>query len=355
MNNLFTSLLIKKNSMNKIILLIGVLSIYSCKKEKIKVTLPIVETQAVTEVLDQSAKSGGKITSNGGGNIIAKGVVWSKSPNPTVALQTKSIDGTGSNLYTSELVNLEKNTTYYLKAYATNSAGTAYGNEITFTTLNVDLTNGLAGYYPFTGNAIDSSGNNINGIVTGAQLTSDRKGRTNCAFSFNGTNQYITIPDNNSINDFTTQLSISIWLNYNGFPGTNTSSQVIGKWGIGGVNNAAYGIGLFSETSTTATLRASVHKAGVNSGVSTAPTTISTNTWYHFVFTFNNGTLKVYINGDLVKSYDGPINSTQNSNYNIDLGREAYGNYVYYKGILDDVYLYNRELNIAEIKSLYRK
>jgi len=47
--------------MNKIFLLIGILSIYSCKKEKIKITLPIIETQAVTEVLDQSAKSGGKI------------------------------------------------------------------------------------------------------------------------------------------------------------------------------------------------------------------------------------------------------------------------------------------------------
>ncbi len=341
--------------MSRLILLIGFLSIYSCKKEKIKVTLPIVETQSVTEVLDQSAKSGGKIINNGGGNITSKGVVWSKSPNPSADLQTKSIDGAGSEAYTSELINLEKNTTYYIKAYATNVAGTAYGNEITFTTLNVDLANGLAGYYPFTGNAIDSSGNNVNGIVTGAQLTSDRKGRANNAYSFNGTNQYITIPDNNSVNDFTTQLSISIWINYNGFPGTNTNSQIIGKWGIGGVNNAAYGIGLFSETATTATLRSTVHKAGVNSGVSTAPTTISTNTWNHFVFTFKDGTLKIYMNGDLLKSITGPINSTQNSNYSIDLGREAYGNYVYYKGSLDDVYLYNRELNIAEVKNLYRK
>lgn len=341
--------------MYRLLLLSVLLSVYSCKKDKIKITSPTVETQAVVEILDQTAKSGGKIINDGGGAITAKGLVWSKSPNPTISLQTRSTNGTGVDVYTGELINLEKNTTYYVRAYATNAAGTGYGNEITFTTLNVDLSNGLAGYYPFTGNANDSSGNNVNGIVTGAQLTADRKGSTNCAYSFNGTNQYITIPDNNSVNDFTTQLSISIWLNYNGFPGTNTSSQVIGKWGIGGVNNAAYGIGLFSENSTTATLRASVHKAGVNSGVSTAPTTISTNTWYHFVFTFNNGTLKVYLNGDLVKSFAGPINSTQNSNYNIDLGREAYGNYVYYKGSLDDVYLYNRELNIAEVKNLYRK
>jgi hypothetical protein len=341
--------------MYRLLLLSVLLSVYSCKKDKIKITSPTVETQAVVEILDQTAKSGGKIINDGGGAITAKGLVWSKSPNPTISLQTRSTNGTGVDVYTGELINLEKNTTYYVRAYATNAAGTGYGNEITFTTLNVDLSNGLAGYYPFTGNANDSSGNNINGIVTGAQLANDRKGRTNCAYSFNGTNQYITIPDNNSVNDFTTQLSISIWLNYNGFPGTNTSSQVIGKWGIGGVNNAAYGIGLFSENSTTATLRASVHKAGVNSGVSTAPTTVSTNTWYHFVFTFNNGTLKVYLNGDLVKSFTGPINSTQNSNYNIDLGREAYGNYVYYKGSLDDVYLYNRELNIAEVKNLYRK
>lgn len=341
--------------MYRLLLLSVLLSVYSCKKDKIKITSPTVETQAVVEILDQTAKSGGKIINDGGGAITAKGLVWSKSPNPTISLQTRSTNGTGVDVYTGELINLEKNTTYYVRAYATNAAGTGYGNEITFTTLNVELSNGLAGYYPFTGNANDSSGNNVNGIVTGAQLTADRKGSTNCAYSFNGINQYITIPDNNTVNDFTTQLSISIWINYNGFPGTNTGSQVIGKWGIGGVNNAAYGIGLFSETATTATLRSTVHRAGTNSGISTAPTTISTNTWNHFAFTFNNGTLKIYLNGDLIRTVTGPINSTQNSNYNIDLGREAYGNYVYYKGSLDDVYLYNRELNIAEIKNLYRK
>jgi hypothetical protein len=340
-----------------LVLITGLLLIFavSCKKEKTKATLPILTTVAVTDILDVSAKSGGQISNDGGASITAKGVVWGTSPSPTISLSTKTNDGSGNSAFVSEIISLAKNTTYYVRAYATNSAGTAYGNEISFSTLNVDLTNGLAGYYPFSGNANDSSGNNVHGVVTGAQLTTDRKGTTNCAYSFNGTNQYITIPDNNAVNDFTTQLSISIWINYNGFPGTNTSSQVIGKWGIGGMDNAAYGIGMFTQNSTTAILRGTIHKAGVNSDVSTSPSTISINTWNHLVYTFKEGVHKIYLNGELIKSATGPISSTQNSRYNIDIGREAYGNYVYYKGVLDDVYLYNRELNIAEVKGLYRK
>lgn len=340
-----------------IVLITGLLLIFafSCKKEKIKATLPTVVTVSTSGILDATAKSGGEISSDGGASITAKGVVWGTSPSPTISLPTKTNDGSGNSAFVSEMTNLTKNTTYYVRAYATNSAGTAYGNEISFSTLNVDLSNGLAGYYPFTGNANDSSGNNVHGVVTGAQLTTDRKGTANCAYSFNGTNQYITIADNNAVNDFTTQLSISIWINYSGFPGTNTSSQIIGKWGIGGADNAAYGIGMFAQNSTTAILRGTIHKAGVNSDVSTSPSTISINTWNHLVYTFKEGVHKIYLNGDLINSATGSIGSTQNSRYNIDIGREAYGNYVYYKGVLDDVYLYNRELNIAEVKSLYRK
>jgi hypothetical protein len=61
--------------------------------------------------------------------------VWSTSQNPTIALSTKTSDGTGSGTFTSNISSLAANTTYYVKAYATNSVGTSYGNEITFTTL----------------------------------------------------------------------------------------------------------------------------------------------------------------------------------------------------------------------------
>ncbi|WP_396217293.1 FISUMP domain-containing protein [Flavobacterium sp.] len=101
-------------------------------------TLPVLATVTTTEIMQinsYSAVSGGNITSNGGANVTARGVCWSTSLNPTIALNTKTVNGSGNGLFTSNLTGLTAGTTYYLRAYATNAAGTAYGNEILFTTL----------------------------------------------------------------------------------------------------------------------------------------------------------------------------------------------------------------------------
>lgn len=92
-------------------------------------------TSTITSITHISATSGGNITFNGGAAISARGICWSTNPNPTVALTTKTIDGSGIGLFTSNLFNLTKLTTYYVRAYATNSAETAYGNEVRFATL----------------------------------------------------------------------------------------------------------------------------------------------------------------------------------------------------------------------------
>jgi uncharacterized protein (TIGR02145 family) len=95
-------------------------------------SLPILTTNSIQSVTSSSAISGGNITSNGGGTITARGVCWSTSPNPTVALSTKTVDGTGIGSFSSTVFGLVPNTTYHLRAYATNQAGTAYGNAVVF-------------------------------------------------------------------------------------------------------------------------------------------------------------------------------------------------------------------------------
>lgn len=100
---------------------------------------PTLTTTAITAITLYSAISGGIITSDGGGQITTRGLVWSTLPNPTIVLTTKSADGTGSGSFTSDLSNLNPSTTYYVRAYATNSFGTAYGNEVSFSTLAVQL------------------------------------------------------------------------------------------------------------------------------------------------------------------------------------------------------------------------
>lgn len=92
-----------------------------------------VSTKTIESVTSTGAITGGDITDDGGGNITARGVCWSTGQSPTID-DSKTTDGSGSGSFTSELTGLNYDTEYYVRAYATNSAGTAYGNELSFTT-----------------------------------------------------------------------------------------------------------------------------------------------------------------------------------------------------------------------------
>ena len=94
--------------------------------------LPAVTTTAVTNINQTTATSGGNVTSDGGATVTARGVCWSTSPNPTLANNYTS-DGTGTGIFISNITGLIASTIYYVRSYATNSVGTSYGNEISFT------------------------------------------------------------------------------------------------------------------------------------------------------------------------------------------------------------------------------
>jgi uncharacterized protein (UPF0147 family) len=99
------------------------------------VMLPSLSTNAITDADGLSAKSGGNISDDGGMPVTARGLVWNTIPVPTVALPTKIVHGNGgTGLFEDYFSGLIPGTTYYVRAYATNSLGTAYGNEITFVT-----------------------------------------------------------------------------------------------------------------------------------------------------------------------------------------------------------------------------
>ena len=103
--------------------------------------LPVVETAEVTDITDVSATCGGKVTDDGGAEIIAKGIVWSTSENPTVSLSTKTDDGKGAGEFSSSMIGLLPGTKYYVRAYATNSVGTSYGAAKEFVTAELNLSN----------------------------------------------------------------------------------------------------------------------------------------------------------------------------------------------------------------------
>ena len=99
------------------------------------VSIPTVTTTAASSITNTTASSGGNVTATGGATVTARGVCWNTVTNPTTG-NTHTTDGSGTGVFTSLISGLTANTTYYYRAYATNSVGTAYGTVLSFTTLN---------------------------------------------------------------------------------------------------------------------------------------------------------------------------------------------------------------------------
>ena len=118
-----------------ILQLLFMFTVESCKTEEEPPKIPVLTTTGLTEISTFRAKSGGVVISDGGFEVVAKGVVWSEKENPTVAdnVSTDTIDNGDS--FECFLSGLEANTKYYVRAFATTSAGTGYGNEFIFSTI----------------------------------------------------------------------------------------------------------------------------------------------------------------------------------------------------------------------------
>ncbi len=108
----------------------GMAALNGCKEKE---EIPVVTTAATTAITTTTATTGGEVTSDGGAEVTARGVCWGTSTGPDITGSHTS-DGTGVGVFTSNLTGLTPGTTYYVRAYATNSEGTAYGNEVTFST-----------------------------------------------------------------------------------------------------------------------------------------------------------------------------------------------------------------------------
>ena len=150
------------------------------------VTLPTVITSSITDITPTTATCGGNVTYNGNAAVTARGVCWSTSNNPTV-YDSYTEDGTGTGVYTSSITGLIPNTTYYVRAYATNSFGTAYGDEVSFTTPcnNVEVT--------ITGITSLCEGESTTLVVTGADTYLWNNGSTNNSINIDAEGTYSVI------------------------------------------------------------------------------------------------------------------------------------------------------------------
>lgn len=217
------------------------------------------------------------------------------------------------------------------------------------------LSNGLLAYYPFTGNANDSSGNGNNGIVQNAVLAKDRFGIENRAYSFNGVNQYIQVADNITLEP-SNAISLSAWVYIDSSASNNTSynfQRFISKEHSIAQNYASYQLitgnsGLDSLGYPGFTIRTtSGYTWTGHSGVPLL------NNWIHICGTWDGQNIKFYQNGNLVKTqlFQGTL-IYDSGLLLFGKGRNGNGSDLFFKGKLDEVRIYNRALSQSEITYL---
>ena len=203
----------------------------------VSASLSTLTTTGASGVSTNSASSGGNISSDGGSTVTQRGVCWSTNPNPTIANNVTN-NGAGTGSFTSSITGLNANTTYYSRAYATNGVGTAYGNQINFTT--------TAPTAMLVGSNSCSSLNGVTSLYYGMNGTSDTWGISSTGYSGscwvapdpNNSGQLGTVVGSNHYVQFTRNFSnqgyIEFWVNtYN--PGYNnlTPSIVVNGAAIG--------------------------------------------------------------------------------------------------------------------------
>ena len=223
----------------------------------------------------------------------------------------------------------------------------------------VNLSRGLVAYYPFSGNALDSSGNGNNPSFNNATLTTDRFGNAKSAYSFNGNGSYIDIPNSASL-QMGTRATISLWVKPNAFyNGTCHGNYMLCKgYEGGGALDALFSDGLYDKNNGLngcgAPLDTSHETFYSSLGGYWSSNFIHTNNWYHVVEICDSTTASIYVNGVLINT-----NSTTpfafKTPFDLFLGRYVDINSTPYwlNGTLDDIRIYNRALDSTEVSALY--
>jgi hypothetical protein len=312
---------------------------------------PTATTLDATNKTTTGSTLNASVNANNSSTVVTFEYGTTTSYGQTVTATQSPVTGNSNTNVSASITGLASGTTYHFRVKAVNSVGTTYGDDKSFTTLySPPPTSDLVGYWSFSGNANDESGNAHHGTVNGATLTTGRFGNTNSAYYFDGVNDYIAIAPSSLVDNETTA-TLSFWLK----------------------READDDYGLPVHTGNQGRIQTSVSKNSVSVGVTTnssydgsAPTefgvTDSFNQiqWNHIILRYDGTaqSLSLYINGELKKETfaEGNIWAAQGCYLAFGVyylfGTPHHG---YYKGILDDVRLYKRALNNSEIQSLYHE
>jgi hypothetical protein len=225
-----------------------------------------------------------------------------------------------------------------------------------------DLKDGLVAWYNFKGGTLkDSSGNNNHIILNNsATLATDRFGKANSAYLFNGSGSYMRVANSASLNP-ANGITITAILKINGFyAGNCTVSQVFGKGSTEHVNGF-YSMRVFSTVGcgnpvdVTKELFGGVYGNANNNASIGSVDYLQTNKWYSVVYTYGNNESKIYVDGVLKKTVAESPNIAFTANtQDLFIGKEDDATYPFwFTGILDDVRIYNKPLCAAAVTQLY--
>ena len=327
------------------LLLAGLYACENKEEDKDKDLLCKVEISEISAT-STSVLITGKITFEGKPVFFERGFCYSTSSNLTVEHNKVSVMGSGigsTGSFAADIKELNKNTTYYVKAYAINDAGVAYSEEREFTTENINLGNGLAAYYSFNEqNCTESQGKSqFNGIIMDSEpveFSTDIPGNTGYSARFNGNSYFKTI-QSPTYELLKNNFSISLWIKT---MSTNTSFiqtyQIFGGFLLGFRN----GLVCYQYSHGDNRYYCFSYSGG---------DFLYNGNWHLITVVVlydetSDPTLNLFLDGNLYASRKTNIGDRT---YMQDIFLVGIG----YTGLMDNLRIYNRELTPLEVKELY--
>jgi gliding motility-associated-like protein len=223
----------------------------------------------------------------------------------------------------------------------------AQGDCILCTSSSQNLNIGLVACYPFDGNANDQSGNNNHGTVNGALLAPDRFNNPNKAYRFDGIDDLINVPNSPSLSSAQNTITIAFWARIEGWVlqfGVNYASTISKS---NSLLNCSFRYSLTPNG-------VSIINGGKIWNDYTTSATNALNNWDHYAITTNGGLMRFYKNGNFVSQTTNHSSFTFDNNNSLQIGKDDPGIIDFFKGSLDEIRIYNRELSASEIEALYR-
>lgn len=225
------------------------------------------------------------------------------------------------------------------------------GNSGDANTLGINLQKGLVGWWKFDGNAKDSTPYGSIGTVTGATLDTDRKGQVSRSYNFNGSSDFISETDNDSLEFGTGNFTISLWAKFNALPANGTHSPFVSRY-VNGTN--FWWFSVYNNGGSSYMPHFYGFKGGVNFNNSVTLSSLSSGVWHHFLVNRTGSSVNFYFDGAFVATSGGTNSEDLTYASALFIGKSD-GSGTFFNGNIDDVRAYNRALSSAEVTALYQE